>query len=97
MTWSYGDWHEDRVALYDDSDDTMVCWLQKQGGVKAEALALIKAAPELLEACRLLLFEGRDSYACYCSDEDYMFHTKRDKCDYCIAAAAIYKAEGRGE
>lgn len=55
MTWSYGDWHEDMVALYDDDTDQMVCWLQKKGGVDAKALALIKAAPELLETLRFVL------------------------------------------
>lgn len=49
MAWSYGDWHEDMVALYDDDTDQMVCWLQKKGGVDSKALGLIRHAPELLD------------------------------------------------
>lgn len=48
--WSTGDWHEDRVALYEDDGDTLVCWLQKQGGVETKDIRLIEAAPELLAA-----------------------------------------------
>jgi len=84
MTWSYGDWHEDRVALYDDSDDTMVCWLQKQGGVKAESLALIKAAPELLTALTAIK-------AVLWSDSEDIRPVEK------VIDAAIAKAEGRSE
>ena len=84
MTWSYGDWHEDRVALYDDSDDTMVCWLQKQGGMRWRALVLIKAAPELLDALKAMVSMVERDYAGFdCIDE------------WSKAAAAIAKAEGR--
>ena len=48
--WSTGDWHEDRVAVYEDDGDTLVCWLQKQGGVETKDIRLIEAAPELLAA-----------------------------------------------
>lgn len=56
--WSLGDWHEAMVAVYDESDDRMVCWLQNHGwkdnaSLSAEAgqvQHLIKAAPELLAA-----------------------------------------------
>lgn len=90
MTWSYGDWHEDMVALYDDDTDQMVCWLQKKGGVDPKALGLIKAAPELLAACRLAL--------------DYFNETRngrewRDNGgeEPMVLRDAINKAEGRGE
>ena len=66
-------------------------------GEMAKSIAmLIAAAPELLEALKLLLFQGGENYACYCNDPDYQFNSGRDKCDNCIAASAIAKAEGRG-
>ena len=53
--WSLGDWHEYMVAVYDESDDRMVCWLQNNEWTKAMGnqslvASLIKAAPELLSA-----------------------------------------------
>lgn len=94
MSWSYGDWHEDMVALYDDSNDRMVCWLQKQGGVDAKALGLIKAAPELLAALKLLRDpDGVGRWPCYCNEP----HFDGGKCENCIATAAIDKAEGSSE
>lgn len=48
--WSTGDWHEDMVALHSDDTDTLVCWLQKKGGVEVKDIRLIEAAPELLAA-----------------------------------------------
>ena len=54
-------------------------------------IRLAAAAPELLAACRLLLYAGTDGYACYCVD------TPGEKCWHCVAAAAIDKAEGRSE
>ena len=53
--WSLGDWHEHMVAVYDESDDRMVCWLQnnewtKEGANPGQVQHLIKAAPELLSA-----------------------------------------------
>jgi hypothetical protein len=102
MTWSYGDWHEDRVALYDDSNDTLVCWLQKQGGISTQALTLVKAAPEMLAA----LADTVTRLEMIASDmrggllghniglADYEAGVRR--C-YERAAAAIAKAEGRDE
>jgi hypothetical protein len=52
--WSTGDWHEDMVALYADDTDTLVCWLQKKGGVETKDIRLIEAAPELLTALRAI-------------------------------------------
>jgi hypothetical protein len=53
--WSLGDWHEDKVCVYDDATDRKVCWLQNyewtQGGADpGQVQHLIKAAPELLAA-----------------------------------------------
>lgn len=60
---------------------------------------LTEAAPDLLKACKRLLFDGseKETYPCYCSDKDHMAITKNDRCDNCIAAAAIAKAEGGQE
>jgi hypothetical protein len=55
--WSTGDWHEDMVALYADDTDTLVCWLQKKGGVETKDIRLIEAAPELLAALRAVRSE----------------------------------------
>jgi hypothetical protein len=57
-TWSLGDWHEHMVALRDDTNGHLVCWLQnhawkEDASFSAEAgqvQHLIKAAPELLAA-----------------------------------------------
>lgn len=86
MTWSYGDWHEDMVALYDDDTDQMVCWLQKKGGVDAKALALIKAAPGLLAALKKAVAVMRDNNL----DESMAG-------EFDLFTDAIAKAEGRGE
>ena len=53
--WSLGDWHEYMVALSDDTDGHLVCWLQnnewtKVMGNQSLVAHLIKAAPELLSA-----------------------------------------------
>lgn len=68
-----------------------------RGYSERESQRLLAAAPLLLDACRLLLFQGGSQYACYCKDPDFEFNGGGDKCDNCIAAAAIAKAEGRGE
>lgn len=54
-TWSLGDWHEYMVALSDDTNGHLVCWLQnnewtKEGANPGQVQHLIKAAPELLAA-----------------------------------------------
>lgn len=66
--------------------------LQTHNALATERLN--RAAPELLKACKLLLFQGGNNYACYCNDPDYQFNSECDKCDNCIAASAIAKAEG---
>lgn len=71
----------DIAMVYSDEDDDE----------QAANVSLIAAAPELLAACRLLLYAGTDGYACYCVD------TPGEKCWHCVAAAAIDKAEGRSE
>jgi len=53
--WSLGDWHEDKVCVYDDATDRKVCWLQnyewtQEGANAGQVQHLIKAAPELLAA-----------------------------------------------
>ena len=68
-----------------------------RGRDKRESQRLLAAAPDLLEACRLLLNSGCDSRVCYCDDKERWFTTGRTQCDECFAAAAIAKAEGRGE
>ncbi len=78
------------------------CWRMQTRGVMLYPVTLdglYDAAPALLEACRLLLYEGRSDrrYPCYCLDKDDSFHRGRDTCDNCVAAAAIAKAEGRGK
>lgn len=95
MTWSYGDWHEDMVALYDDGTDQMVCWLQKKGGVDTKALTLIKAAPELLTSLRAAVESIRDAmhYEDYAECASAMAGTAWFE----TATKAIALAEGRGE
>jgi len=55
--FSLGDWHDDRVCIYDDSNDAALAWISEAQGrpLPGELLTLIKAAPDLLEACELLL------------------------------------------
>ena len=55
--FSFGDWHDDRVCIYDDSTDAAWAWISEAQGrpLPGELLTLIKAAPDLLEACEELL------------------------------------------
>lgn len=82
--FSLGDWHDDRVCIYDDNTDTAVAWISQAQGrpLPGGLLTLIKAAPDLLEACELLLI--------YLADWD-------DKDDDTCATArrAIAKAKGK--
>jgi hypothetical protein len=53
--WSLGDWHEDKVCVYDDATNRKVCWLQnhewaQESASPGQVQHLIKAAPELLAA-----------------------------------------------
>lgn len=66
-----------------------------RGKDKRESQRLLAAAPDLLAACRLLLFSGGDSRVCYCEDRERESIAGRTQCDECFAAAAIAKAEGR--
>jgi hypothetical protein len=87
--WSTGDWHEDMVALYADDTDTLVCWLQKKGGVETKDIRLIEAAPELLEALA-------DLMALYDSEQVAIEGDPRDGTDPAVVSArkAINKAKG---
>ena len=93
--FSLGDWHEDMVALYDDTTDSMVCWLQRQGGVDPKALAVIKAAPELLAACTAIagdceaIVDGDDFSGM--SDQELFGSFLQ------VLRPAIAKAQGRSE
>lgn len=53
--FSLGDWHEDRVCIYDDSTDTAVAWISEAQGrpLPGTLLMLIKAAPDMLKALYL--------------------------------------------
>ena len=51
---------------------------------------LIAAAPELLEACDLLLAD--DAVSCYC---DTLKPTEEGNCSLCIARKAVAKAKGK--
>lgn len=93
MTWSYGDWHEDMVALYDDSTDAVVCWLQKKGGVDPQHLPLIKAAPELLTSLREA-YEALDFAQAQVDSESDAIHLRR--CRRRIKTV-IDQAEGRSD
>ena len=67
---------------------------KEQAGEQEANARLMAAAPELLEACRLLLYQGTDRRPCYCLDPEYIALTGGDRCDECVAADAIAKAEG---
>lgn len=55
--FSLGDWHDDRVCIYDDNTDTAVAWISQAQGrpLPGGLLTLIKAAPELLWAANVAL------------------------------------------
>lgn len=58
--------------------------------VNNDNAALIAAAPDLLAACKLALDVGPNGHVCWCDELG-------SKCDNCIIADAINKAEGRAE
>ena len=60
-----------------------------RGYDKRQSERLLNAAPDLLAACKRLLYAGTDTYACYC------YELPGETCDHCTAAAAIAKAEGQ--
>lgn len=64
-----------------------------RGKDKRESQRLLAAAPELLDALKLLRDpDGDGQWTCYCDDPHYEGHV----CENCVATAAIAKAEGRG-
>lgn len=63
-----------------------------RGYDKRQSERLAAAAPDLLAACRRLLYQGMDRFPCYCNDK---WVCDQPPCDNCVAAAALAKAEGQ--
>ena len=63
-----------------------------RGKDKRESQRLLAAAPDLLNALKLLRDpDGDGRWPCYCDDP----HFEGGMCENCVATAAIDKAEGR--
>ena len=84
--WMYNLWVNGRksITAAGTHQEIAEVWPCCNEGEQRANMGLMTAAPELLEACRMTVFEG----ACNCADDPDV------TCCFCLSLAAIESAEG---